>query len=409
MMTTRSAENINNKTDAAGRKVRILVVPGYVVDTYSSIEQSLVELSARPDPDIELLWLVPDINSKYNRFSRPENRHKLNEPVWVTQLRHHGIPYVIGNVSKYNFMSNFLLFRDIFRKNRIDAVYTHFGFERFWTAFFGKLLGKVVIWHERWHSLGTRYVLQKRLFYRFFVDEFIAVSKFIKSTLPRGKRVRAIIPGTRVNVALVLDQNEKSKRRRKLQIPADTKVVLMVANFRAWKRHMLALEICGQVLKKRADVVFVFLGDGEVRSPFLAKAQSMGIDVHIIAPGYVDNVNDYFAISDISILTSHYEPFGNVVLEAMRYALPVVSFDKGGPAEMIRHGETGFLAKEADATEFAKSVLDLVEDERLRVTLGEKGRQVAQLEYSREAALERVSAWLKDSVLEHRKSSSHGA
>jgi glycosyltransferase involved in cell wall biosynthesis len=133
----------------------------------------------------------------------------------------------------------------------------------------------------------------------------------------------------------------------------------------------------------------------------------MGIDSHIIAPGYVDNVNDYFAISDIGILTSHYEPFGNVVLEAMRYALPVVSFDKGGPAEMIRHGETGFLAKEADPGEFANRVLELVEDERLCTTLGKKGRQLAQLEYSREAALERVSAWLKDSVLEHRKMSPH--
>jgi glycosyltransferase involved in cell wall biosynthesis len=409
MTTTRPTEIINNQPDAAGRKVRILLVPGFVVDTYSSIEQSMVELSAKPGPDIELLWLVPDIKSKYNQFSRPENRHKMNEPVWVTHLRQHGIPYVVGNVSKYNLLSNFMLFRDVFRKNRIDAVYTHFGIERFWTAFFGKLFGKVVIWHERWHSLGTRFVLPKRLFYRFFVDEFIAVSDFIKSTLPRGKRVRATIPGTRVNVPIVFDQNEKSERRRKLHIPVDAKVVIMVANFRAWKRHMLALEICGQVLKKRADVFFVFLGDGEVRSPFLAKAKSMGIESHIIAPGYVDNVNDYFAISDISILTSHYEPFGNVVLEAMRYAMPVVSFDKGGPAEMIRHGETGFLAKEADPSEFAKRVLELVEDERLRTSLGEKGRQVAQLEYSREAALERVSAWLKDSVLEHRKSSPHSA
>jgi glycosyltransferase involved in cell wall biosynthesis len=409
MTNTSHTKIINNQPVAAGRKVRILLVPGFIVDTYSSIEQSMVELSAKPGPDIEILWLVPDMSSKYNRFSRPENRHKMNEPVWVTHLRQHGIPYVVGNVSKYNLLSNFMLFRDVFRKNRIDAVYTHFGFERFWTAFFGKLFGKVVIWHERWHSLGTRYAFPKQLFYRFFVDEFIAVSEFIKNTLPRGKRVRATIPGTRVNVPIVSDQNEKSERRRKLHIPADAKVVIMVANFRAWKRHMLALEICGQVLQKRDDVFFVFLGDGEVRSPFLAKAKSMGIDNHIMAPGYADNVNDYFAISDIGILTSHYEPFGNVVLEAMRYALPVVSFDKGGPAEMIRHGETGFLAKEADPGEFANRVLELVEDERLCTTLGKKGRQVAQLEYSREAALERVSAWLKDSVLEHRKSLPHSA
>lgn len=140
----------NEQPNVTGTMVRVLLVPGFVVDTYSSIEQSLVELCAKPDPDIEFLWLVPDISCKYNRFSRPQNRHTLNEPVWVPHLRHNGIPYVVGNISKYNLLANFLLFREISRQNQIDAVYTHFGFERFWAAFLGKLLGKVVIWHEHY-------------------------------------------------------------------------------------------------------------------------------------------------------------------------------------------------------------------------------------------------------------------
>lgn len=400
-----AAQVMDSGSQVADAKVRVLLVPGFVVDTYSSIEQSLVELSARPDPDIEFLWLVPEIGHSDNRFARPASCEHLSEPVWVTQLRQHGVPYVVGNISKYNIFANFRLFRDVFRQHRIDAVYTHFGMERFWAAFFGKILGKVVIWHERWHSLGTRYVLPKRVFYWLFVDEFIAVSNFIKDTLPRGKRVRATIPGTRVNAVMPLSGTERAERRRQLGIPLDAKVVIMVANFRAWKRHLLALDVAGQVLKRRKDVVFAFLGDGEVRSEFLAKARRMGIENHILAPGYVDNVNDYFAVADIGILTSHYEPFGNVVLEAMRNALPVVSFDRGGPAEMIRHGATGYLVREADANEFARRVHELVVDDRLRATLGARGRQVAEEEYSRETALDRVSRWLKESIRDRRKAS----
>jgi glycosyltransferase involved in cell wall biosynthesis len=312
-------------------------------------------------------------------------------------------------VSKYNLLSNFLLFQDIFRKNRIDAVYTNFGFERFWTAFFGKLFGKVVVWHERWNSLGTRYVLPKRLFYRFFVDEFIAISNFIAGTLPRGRRVHTILNAARSDAPTRLGPKESSALRQRLGVSDDIKIVLMVANFRAWKRHMLALEICGQVLKKRTDVAFVFLGEGEVRSPFLAKAKSMGIDSRVIAPGYVDNVDDYYEIADISILTSHYEPFGNVVLEAMRHTVPVVAFNTGGPAEVIRNGETGFLAKDGDAAEFAQRVLDLMEDPQLRTAIGEKGRQVVQLEYSRERWIRRINTLLRDIVFEYRKSPPHGA
>jgi len=409
MTTARSAAIINNQSATTASKVRILLVPGFVVDTYSTIEQNLVELSANPDIDIELLWLVPDIKSKYNRFSRPENRQELNEPVWVTHLRHHGIPYVVGNVSKYNLLSNFLLFRDIFRKNRIDAVYTNFGFERFWTAFFGKLFGKVVVWHERWNSLGTRYVLPKRLFYRFFVDEFIAISNFIAGTLPHSRRVHTILNATRSDVPTRLGPKEASALRRRLGVSDDIKIVLMVANFRAWKRHMLAFEVCERVLKQRADVAFVFLGEGEVRSPFLDRVKSAGLDRHIIAPGYVDNVDDYYEIADISILTSYYEPFGNVVLEAMRHTVPVVAFNTGGPAEVIQNGETGFLAKDGDTAEFAQRILDLMEDPKLRTAIGERGRQVVQLEYSRERWIKRINALLRDIVFEYRKSSPHGA
>jgi len=172
---------------------------------------------------------------------------------------------------------------------------------------------------------------------------------------------------------------------------------------------MLALEICGQVLKKRTDVAFVFLGDGEVRSPFMTKAKSMGIDSRVIAPGYVDNVDDYYEIADISILTSYYEPFGNVVLEAMRHTVPVVAFNTGGPAEVIQNGETGFLAKDGDTAEFAQRILDLMEDPKLRTAIGERGRQVVQLEYSRERWIKRINALLRDIVFEYRKSSPHGA
>jgi len=397
----------NIERSIAETKVRVLIVCGFVVDTYSEIERGLVELSAKSDRDVEFLWLVPEVSFKHNRFARPESQTTLKEPVWVPHLRDNKIPYVVGNVSKFNVLSNFFLFREIFRKNRIDAVYTHFGFERFWTAFFGKLFGKVTIWHERWHSLGRSYSFIRRLFYRLFIDELISISRFITSTLPPGMRVHTIHNATRTDVPTRLGSKEASELRQRLGISDDIKIVLMVANFRTEKRHMLAFEVCEQVLKKWDDVAFVFLGGGEVRSDFLAKVKGACLEDHIIAPGYVDNVDNYYAIADISMLTSYYEPFGNVVLEAMRHALPVVAFDTGGPAEVVRSGETGFLARDGVVTEFAQRVLDLLEDRQLRVTIGERARLVVQQEYSREVWIKRICALLKDLVIENRKSTQH--
>ena len=103
-----------------------------------------------------------------------------------------------------------------------------------------------------------------------------------------------------------------------------------------------------------------FLGDGEMRGDFATKVMERGLSQHVIAPGYVDNVDDYYAVSDISILTSHYEPFGYVVLEAMRYELPVDAFDNGGPSEVIRNNETGKLVRDDDVEGFVSAALELL-------------------------------------------------
>jgi len=165
---------------------------------------------------------------------------------------------------------------------------------------------------------------------------------------------------------------------------------------------MLALEVCERVLKQRKDVVFIFLGKGEMREPFLAKARSLGLDGHIILPGHVDNVDDYYSIASIFILTSHFEPFGYVVLEAMRHALPVVAFDTGGPAEVIRNRETGILVKDAEVDEFAQSLLELIDSKPLREAIGEKARQAVQQEYNRETWISQLNTTLRNIVTRHR-------
>lgn len=392
----------NRQGTVSDMKARVLIVPGFVADTYSEIERGLVELSAKSNADVEFIWLVPEASWKHNRFARPENRRLLSEPVWVPHLRQHGVRYVVGNISKYDLISNFLLFRRIFKENRIDAVYTHFGFERFWAAFFGKLWGKVVVWHERWHSLGTRYVMPKRVFYRFFVDEFIAISRFITSTLPHGRHVHTVPNATRTSVPVCQNPDAHVELRRKLGVPDGAKLVLMVANFRGWKRHMLAFDICERVLRERSDVTFVFLGEGEVRQPFLARVKGAALDRHITAPGYVDNVDDYYAIASLSMLTSYYEPFGNVVLESMRQAVPVIAFNNGGPSEVIQDGKTGFLVREGDVGEFAQKIIELVDDGLLRAAMGESARQVVEQQYSRDSWINRISGLLKDIVIEYR-------
>jgi glycosyltransferase involved in cell wall biosynthesis len=376
----------------------VLFVPGFVADTYSEIEQSFVELSAYPDSTVQFLWLVPNISAKGNSFTDQENRKRLDEPIYVPHLRRHGISYVVGDVSKYNAFSNLFLFRRLFREHSIDAVYTHFGHERFWATMLAKLCGKVTIWNEHWHSLGTRFVFPKRLFYRLFVDHVISISEFITSTLPQAIKVHTIPNAINAVVGSELSGSQGKNVRKEFGIEPGQKIVLMVAAFRNEKRHELALEVAQRVLTARDDVIFVFLGEGPLRQAFLDKVRSSDIRHRVHAPGHVQNVNDFYATADVCMLTSYFEPFGYCVLEAMQFGVPVVAFNNGGPAEIIRDGNTGLLVNERDTAEFASKILELLKDDNMRQRIGENAIEAVERDYSREIWMRKIVTVLRESV-----------
>ena len=390
-------------------RVRILLVPGFVVDTYSEIERSYVELSAHASSRVEYIWLVPRISNKTSSFAKAVNRGTMAEPAYVPHLGAAGVRYVVGTVSKFNAVANIRLFRRIFSEYQIDAVYTHFGYERFWATFCARALGITTIWNEHWHSLGRRYAGLKRLFYRLCVDDFISISHFITSTLPHNGNVHTVRNAISSKLPIPLTVSQRYELRRRLSISPESKVVLMVAAFRTEKRHFLALDICVRVLQTHKDVVFVFPGGGYLRNDLMDAVKSRGLAYHVVAPGHVDNIDDYYAVADVTMLTSLNEPFGYVILEAMRRGLPMVAFDNGGPAEIIKHGETGYLIAEGAVDQFADALIALLGNEELRARLGDSARFLVRREYSREAWIKHLDRALQAIVLRHRAAHKKGA
>ena len=92
------------------------------------------------------------------------------------------------------------------------------------------------------------------------------------------------------------------------------------------------------------------------------------------------------------------EAFGNVAIEAMATGVPVISYRRGGPAEIIDDGKTGFLVEPDDVEGLIAAVARIDELDRVEC------RQRVEEEYSIPALAARVERWL-DAVVEcHRNS-----
>lgn len=367
----------------------ILIIPSFLPDTYSNIEEAYIELATYKAEGINFIWLVRNIDSKYTNFKNTKNKEQISEPLYVNYLRERGIKYLEADISKYNIFKNFLLFRHIFKEYNIHAVYVHFGFERYYGTFFGKIFGKKTIWHEHmyWNAPGMKFIKLKKLFLRTFVDYFISISNFITSTLPSESNIFTVYNAIRFSEESPVDFTEKIELKKKFGINVDKRVVLMVAAFRPTKRYDLAFEICKQVLANRRDVQFVFLGEGTEREEFLKRVQEAELTEDIISPGHVLNVKDYYKIADICMLTSDHEPFGYVIVEALQHSLPFVGFNSGGCKEIVRDKYSGVLIPSENTYAFAERLQELLDNSDLCSHLGSNGYRDVKKRFSRETWL----------------------
>lgn len=160
-------------------------------------------------------------------------------------------------------------------------------------------------------------------------------------------------------------------------------VVLAVAGLSKRKGLDHILEALGRLRETHA-FTFVVCGTGSELSALQAQARALGLAERTRFVGRIerDEIARYFAACDVFVLASLHEASGNVLLEAMASARPVVCTDSGGPPEYVADGETGFVVPPADPPALAERLRHLLDDAALRARFGRAGRARAERRFA---------------------------
>jgi len=181
--------------------------------------------------------------------------------------------------------------------------------------------------------------------------------------------------------------NERVLRLR-YKIPFHRHVVGMVANFSPVKDHELFVAAAYELLRRRADVHFLMVGDGPRAGAIEKLIDKGGARECFTRVSTTSELPDLYALMDVSVLCSRVEGFPNAVLESMAAGKPVVATSVGGICELIRDGETGRLVATRNAADFAEAVASVLDDpEGGRATGRRAAAEVAQ-RYSVEAMVD---------------------
>ena len=115
------------------------------------------------------------------------------------------------------------------------------------------------------------------------------------------------------------------------------------------------------LLKKHPGITLTILGDGVLKESLEQLAQELGVNDNIHFAGFVSDPNTYYLSHDLMILSSRWEGFGNVIVEAMSHGLPVVAADcPFGPSEIIEDKINGCLFAVGNFTQMATKVEEII-------------------------------------------------
>ena len=164
--------------------------------------------------------------------------------------------------------------------------------------------------------------------------------------------------------------------------PNGERLLVHVSNFRHVKRPNDCVEILAKVRAAGTDAKLIMVGDGPERSAVYYRAEQLGVKEHTTFVGKQANIADYLGVADIFLLPSELESFGLAALEAQACEVPVIAARIGGIPEVVNEGESGFLSDVGDVEKMSVDTLRLLNDEDLRRSFGERGRELAVQRYA---------------------------
>ena len=180
----------------------------------------------------------------------------------------------------------------------------------------------------------------------------------------KGVRCEIIRAGVNFNPILPLKFDPVAKKAS-LNIPANAKVVLALANCKPLKNPLHFVFAAYKVLQQMKNVYFIFTGDGPLKDQVCTLVKNLNIEKQVLFPGWRNDALELLAISDVYASVSLREGLPMSLLEAMSMRVPAVCYDVDGISEVITNNKTGFLVQPSDINTFADKLKVLLKHPQL--------------------------------------------
>lgn len=274
------------------------------------------------------------------------------------------------NLGSSRVLQDTVKLRKYLKLNKPDIIYSALPHCNIMSVFVTRLLKDKPLVVIGEHSnvnikLGTRGERLFRFLQKFFyrkADKIITVSDGIMNEYITLLSISPNIFKTIYNPAFSLDNLRLSYEKPShpwfsLGVP----IILSVARLEEVKDYPTLIKAFSRV-REEIDAKLIVLGEGSERRKLEELIQKMGLCDDIDLAGFVDNPHAYMRASDLFVLSSKREGFGNVIVEAMACGTHVVSTDCSGPSEILENGKWGRIVPVGNVEALAESIKESIKN-----------------------------------------------
>lgn len=235
---------------------------------------------------------------------------------------------------------------------------------------------------RRLQSINPYHVYVKRaereMFTHAALRAVICNSNMVKREIGRwfnvaGDKLRVIRNGVNLTAFNPDLRRHRDEIRTRHGIPADATLFLFVGS--GFERKGVAPLLRAMAAMPRAYLLVV--GHDKKTARYVRDAAQLRLTKRVVFVGSVADVKPYYGAADAFVLPTLYDPFPNVVLEAMASGLPAVVSDKCGALDIIENGRNGYVCKAADVTSLVMAMQTLTDPARAAM-LGRAARVTAE-------------------------------
>ena len=220
-------------------------------------------------------------------------------------------------------------------------------------------------------------------------DRIVAVSRFIKDTLPSGTEATVVYDTVPGGTAPAPGGQEKHG--------GGARVFAFIGNYIDGKGQNDAIEAFTPVARANADLELHFFGSDMgldrnrgYRERLEARAAALGLDDRIRFHGFIEDPAAVLRSAYAALNFSRSESFSMTCLEAGYCGVPMVATNSGGPAEIIDDGASGLLVPVGDIEAMSDAIRQLAEDPALAAAMGERAARLTRERFSPDRFLREV-------------------